>query len=297
MSEQGDQAPISGNGNGNGHAGGGHAVLLLHGLCGSAAEMGTIPKALEKRGFSVASLEIPGYSASAITLGVTPDWEDWCDSVDAEIARLKHTHRTVSLCGLSMGATLALAVAARRNDILSLAVLSPLLRYDGWAMSWYVPLLKIPFLLGFRNWSYKERAPFGLRNAEMRRRVARAIEKGGVTEVGAAAIPARQLYAANKLMRYVRSALSGIESNILIIHSVDDETSAPRNAEVILHEVSSEIRKAVWLGDCYHIITFDNEREIVTNETARFIAKAAQAHEDDIGHRRSGARAPLRDRR
>ena len=67
----------------------GHAVLLLHGLCGSAAEMGSIPRALERLGFVVSSLEIPGYSASAVTPGVTPDWEEWCDTVDTEIARLK----------------------------------------------------------------------------------------------------------------------------------------------------------------------------------------------------------------
>ncbi|MDD5298618.1 MAG: alpha/beta fold hydrolase [Rhodocyclaceae bacterium] len=274
-----------------------HAVILLHGLCGTPLEMGSIPKALERIGFSVVPLEIPGYSANLVTPRVSVRWEDWCDTVDAEVSRLKETHETVSLCGLSMGATLALATAIRRDDILGIVALSPVLRYDGWSISWYAFLAEIPYRLGFRNWSYKESEPFGLRNVEMRRRVAKTLEKSGVAEVGAAAIPARQLDAAKRMMGYVRRSLAEIHCDLAVIHAIDDESAAPRNAELILKEVSSEIRKAIWLGDCYHIITFDNEREIVTNETVRFINKSIKAYEDDASHRRTGKRAPLRDRR
>jgi carboxylesterase len=196
-----------------------------------------------------------------------------------------------------MGATLALATAVRRKDILAVVALSPILRYDGWSIRWYSPLLEIPYLLGFRNWSYKESEPYGLRNIEMRRRVAKALEKDGVAEVGAAAIPARQLDAAKKMMAFVRKSLSLVQCKLAVIHAIDDESAAPRNAELILKEVSSEVRKAIWLGDCYHIITFDNEREIVTNETVRFICRSTRTYDEDMSHRQSARRAPLRDRR
>jgi carboxylesterase len=274
-----------------------HAIVLLHGLCGTPVELGPIPKALTQLGYAVSSLEIPGYSASLVDPTVAPNWEEWCDAVDAEISRLRETYETVSVCGLSMGATLALATSIRRNDILVVVALSPILRYDGWAVPWYEPLLEIACHLGIKNWSYKEREPYGLRNVEMRRRVARALEKDGVSEVGAAAIPARQLHEAKQMMAFVRKSLKSVLSRILVIHAIDDETAAPRNAEIIHREVSSEVRKVVWLGDCYHIITFDNEREIVTNETVRFISKSTHAYEDDISHRRFGHRSALRDRR
>ena len=274
-----------------------HAVLLFHGLCGTPVELGSIPKALEQLGYTVSPLEIPGYSANLLNQAVPPNWEEWCDTVEAEVSRLKETHETVSICGLSMGATLALATAIRRNDVLVVVALSPILRYDGWAVPWYEPLLEVAYFLGFRNWNYKEREPFGLRNIGMRRRVAKALEQGGTAEVGAAAIPARQLHAGKKMMAFVRKSLARIQSRILIIHAIDDETAAPRNAEAILKGVESEVRKCVWLGDCYHIITFDNEREIVTNETARFISKSVHAYEDDLSHRRFGKRSALRDRR
>jgi len=274
-----------------------HAVLLLHGLCGTPAELGSIPKALEWVGYAVFSLEIPNYSAKLITPGVTPDWEEWCDAVNAEVLRLKEQYETVSVCGLSMGATLALATAIRRKDVLAIVALSPILRYDGWAIRWYEPLMAVPYWFGFRNWSYKEHQPFGLRNTEMRRRVAKALEKDGVAEIGAAAIPLRQLVAAKDMMTFVRRNLRRVRCRIEVIHAVDDETAAPRNAERILKEVGSEVRQVIWLGDCYHIITFDNEREIVTNETVRFINKSVHAYRDDMRHRRHAKRPALRDRR
>lgn len=274
-----------------------HAVILLHGLCGTPAELGAIPKALGQFGYTVSALEIPGYSASQIAPAVAPSWEKWSEAVDDEIGRLYQNHDTVSICGLSIGATLGLVACTQRTDVLSMVALSPMLRYDGWAIGWYTPLLRIAFWLGFRNWQYKERDPYGIRNVEMRRRVARALDKDGVAEVGAAAIPARYLNEANKMMAALRKSLDQVESDLLVVHAIDDETTAPRNSQQILKEVQSGTRKGVWLGDCYHIVTFDNEREIVTNEAARFIQKAILNHLHDHTYRRLAKRSSLRDRR
>jgi carboxylesterase len=274
-----------------------HAVILLHGLCGTPLELGGIPKALARFGYAVSPLEIAGYSALDDEPAVAPSWEKWWEAVDTEITRLHESHDTVSICGLSMGATLGLAACAQRNDVLALVALSPMLRYDGWAMSWSMPFLKIGYWLGYRDWAYREKAPYGIRNLEMRRRVARAVEKEEASEVGAASIPAGHLNQANKLMAAVRGSLDQVESDLLVVHAIDDETTAPRNSQQIIQEVKSGTRKAVWLGDCYHIVTFDNEREIVTNETVRFIQKAIHAHSHDHNYRRSAVRSNLRDRR
>ncbi|PUA18744.1 carboxylesterase [Glaciimonas sp. PCH181] len=274
-----------------------HAVILLHGLCGSALEMGSIPKALRKNGCAVIELVIPDYSAGHVDASITPNWEDWCAFVESEISRLKVNFKTVSICGLSMGATLALAVASRSNELIAIVALSPVLRYDGWSIPWYQHLMKLPFLLGYKNWSHKESDPFGIKNFDMRRRVANALKKDGVAAVGAAAIPARQLHAAQKMMGYVRNSLKQVKTNILVIHAIDDETASPKNPELILEHVSSEMRKIIWLGDCYHIITVDNEREIVTNETVHFLKKNIEMHINDMSYRDLQNKSPLKDRR
>ncbi len=274
-----------------------HAVILLHGLCGSQLEMGSIPKQLKKAGCTVIPLNIENYSAALTNPRVSPNWEDWCAVVESRVARLKEEFKTVSICGLSMGATLALAVAARSKELLSVVLLSPVLQYDGWSVPWYWKLLTVVYDLGLRNWSYKESEPYGIKNYEMRRRVASALEKDGVAAVGAASIPARHLRAALHMIDFVRRSLPLVRADTLIIHSIDDETASPRNAEVILQHINAEVRKVIWLGDCYHIITVDNEREIVTNETVMFIKRSIDIHGNELSRKYLAHSSPLKDRR
>ncbi|MBP0599525.1 alpha/beta fold hydrolase [Herbaspirillum sp. LeCh32-8] len=274
-----------------------HAVILLHGLCGSQLEMGSIPKQLKKAGCAVIPLTIDNYSASLTNPRVSPNWEDWCAAVESRVARLKEEFKTVSICGLSMGATLALAVAARSSELLSVVLLSPVLQYDGWSVPWYQKLLTVVYDMGFRNWSYKETEPYGIKNFDMRRRVANQLEKDGVAAVGAASIPARHLRAALRMISYVRESLPLVRADTLIIHSIDDETASPRNAEVIQQNIGSEVRKVIWLGDCYHIITVDNEREIVTNETVMFIKRSIEIHGNELSRKYLAHASPLKDRR
>lgn len=274
-----------------------HAVILLHGLCGSQLEMGSIPKQLKKAGCTVIPMVIDNYSASVTDPKVSPNWEEWCAAVESKVARLKEEFKTVSLCGLSMGATLALAVSMRSNELLSIILLSPVLSYDGWSVPWYQKMLTVVYDLGFHNWSYKESEPYGIKNYDMRRRVASALEKDGVAAVGAASIPARHLRTAMSMMSYVRNSLSLVRANTLIIHSIDDETASPKNAEIIQQNISSEVRKMIWLGDCYHIITVDNEREIVTNEVVLFIKRSIEIHGNELSRKYLAHSSPLKDRR
>jgi carboxylesterase len=274
-----------------------HAVILLHGLCGSALELGSIPKVLKKTNCTVVSMEIPNYSAALTDASTTPNWMDWCLIVENKILKLKEEFKTVSICGLSMGATLALAVAARSNQPLSIVLLSPVLKYDGWSVPWYHKFLRVSYWLGCRKWAYKERDPYGVKNFDMRRRIASALKKDGVAMVGAASIPAKHLWAALKLMCFVRRSLPLVRASTLIIHSIDDETASPKNAEMILHDITSEVRKIIWLGDCYHIITVDNEREIVTNETVQFLKRNIDIHGHDLSAKDLSHSSALKDRR
>jgi len=283
--------------------GAGHAVVLLHGLCGSALELGSIRKVLESNGCTVIVPEIPNYSAALIEPAATPDWTAWCEHVEAEIARLKERFESVSLCGLSMGATLALALAARaggatgKPDLAGLVLLSPVLHYDGWSVPWYHALLGLAYRLGIRNWNYRESEPYGIKNLAMRRRVVQALKKDGVAAVGAAELPAKHLWAAQGLMAYVRATLPRVTTDTLVIHSVDDETASPRGAELILTRIGAATRRVVWLGDCYHIITVDNEREIVVNETVRFLTRAGGSRGTDSAGPTTLQGLPLKDRR
>lgn len=271
-----------------------HSVLLLPGLCGTYRELGAIPKVLEDSGYHVCIADIPGYADDQGPI----HWTAWIEEVERLFAELKHTSDTVMVVGLSMGATLALKLAERRNDVDGIVLLSPVLRYDGWAIPWwYQPFLLITHPLGLRNWSYPERPPYGIANLELRRRVHKAVQAGTPSEVGSPTISARHLYQALQLMRDVRLWLQHVEAPTLIIHAVDDETAAPRGTEEILNRVHAEVRRVIWLGDSYHIITVDNEREVVVNETSRFVDECSRKAAVNTGFRERARVLRMKDRR
>ena len=250
----------------------GHAVVLLPGLCGSELEMGAIPRLLRQTGYTYAIPKIPGYSAHT---GLT-DYADWIETVVQCISDLELTHKSVSLVGLSMGATLALALAGRHNNILSLCLLSPVLFFDGWSVPWYHPFLSLAYRLGFRNWHYKESEPFGVKNKELRRHIKKAVIANTVSELGAAHLPAKHLYQSLQLVSATKKMIEDITTDVLIIHAIDDETASPKNPKFISSRINSELCRVIWLGNSYHMITVDNEREIVANEVSRFITRSIQ---------------------
>ena len=246
-------------------------TILLPGLNGGGLELGQLPTFLSSNGFQTLIPKINGY-----LYGSDPDsYEEWISQVHNAIDEVKGAFKTVNLAGISMGSTLALAVASQRTDISSIALLSPVLRYDGWSVPWYRFLLDIAYNLGFRNWEYSEREPFGIKNPDLRRRVKDRFKAHELSEVGAPLITARHLHEAKGLMSYVTKNLEAISSRLLIVQSVEDDTCTVWSAEKILSDAKSDLRRAIWLGNSYHIVTIDNEREIVLNEVLRFFTRAA----------------------
>ena len=245
----------------------GHAVVLLPGLCGSELEMGAIPRLLKQSNHTYTRPRIKGYSAHTGLTG----YQEWIDSVDQFVTDLSQTHDSISIAGLSMGATLALAVAEQNSKVHSLVILSPVFLFDGWSVPWYYPFLALLYKIGIRNWHFKEREPFGVKNVELRRHIQKAVMANSVSELGAAHLPAVHLYQSLELVKATKKELSSITADTLIIHAVDDETASPKNPEIIIDRISSETCRMIWLGNSYHMITVDNEREVVANEVNNFI--------------------------
>jgi carboxylesterase len=100
-----------------------------------------------------------------------------------------------------------------------------------------------------------------------------------VSELGAAHLPAKHLYQSLQLVADTKKNLEDITSDVLIIHAIDDETASPKNPDLIIRKISSETCRVVWLGNSYHMITVDNEREVVANEVIKFIGLSLQKTE------------------
>jgi carboxylesterase len=245
-----------------------HAVLLLHGLNSAPIEMRYVARVLHKAGFTTVCPALKGYTmGSACTTR-----EQWITDLVAQYDALVKTHESVSVVGLSIGASLCLALAQARPQVNCVVAQSTTLDYDGWSIPWYNFLLEPCYVLGLaRGYSYAEESPFGLKNEALRQRVAQAMQANQHSMVGAASIPIDFLFHAHQLGRAVRKNLHRIVADTLVIHAIDDETASPRNAHWVYDGISSVHKRKIFLGDSYHIICMDNERELVASETARFI--------------------------
>lgn len=264
---------------------GDHAVLLLHGLSSSPLEMRFLARALHREGFTAVAPVLSGYSAGSSEQRM----ETWVAAAAREFDALSKRYARVSVCGLSIGAALALALVAERPKAQSVVLLSITLDYDGWAIPWY------RFLLGWayftplrRRWRYHEQAPFGLRNEALRAKVARAMLKGDLSEVGPATISLPALHEASRLASDVRRSVAGVSADCLIVHAIDDETSSPINARFVSARLAATFVRTIYLDDSYHMITSDNEREIVAREVVMFLRESEAA--SDAG---DGATAPV----
>jgi carboxylesterase len=252
-------------------SGGEHAVLLLHGLAGSNMEIAWLAQSLHRGGLSVQAPVLPGYTFGA----PSGTWVEWRDAARRRYRELRARHASVSVAGISMGATLALALAEAEPEVPALALLSTTLFYDGWAMPWYRFMLGLAAAIPFSHrYSYRECEPFGIKNQDLRARVRGALAGGHVSEVGGESISLGHLREARLLAGEVRAHLGAVRADALLVHSIDDETASPKNAEAVLRGIASGRREIIYLGDCYHMITVDNERETVFYEVERFIKQS-----------------------
>ena len=254
-------------------AGGEHAVLLIHGLQGVPTEMLMPAKRLHKAGYSV---RIPHFKGYGYTEGDTPhsvtSWREWRNDVRAELSDMKHQYKTVSVGGLCIGAVLALSVAEETgNDISALALLATTLFYDGWSIPWYRFMLPFGYYTPFRYiYAYKEREPFGLKNPQLRRWVAREMSHKTSSIAGASNLTLPAIHEAELLIKSVKRNLHKVTAPALIIHAVEDDVSTPRSADFVVNHIGSDKVHKILLHDSYHMITMDNERELVADETIRF---------------------------
>ena len=246
-----------------------NAVLLLHGLAGSSLEVARLAQVLQQSDFAVLAPDIPGFAYATPECG----WQSWADTARAHLRDLKSRYRTVSVVGVSMGATLAMEIATH-EDVTSLVLLSVALGYDGWAAPWYRSLLPIARYIPFhQRYRYVETEPYGVKNPALRAMVKKMLNDRAQSVVGGESISLNQLLEGDALIRHVRGRVNLISDPVMIMHPIEDESVHPRHAQHVFDHVSSEDKEIIFLGNCYHMITVDNERDTVYYETEMFIKR------------------------
>ena len=92
-----------------------NGVLLIHGLGGTPTELKLVAKGLARNGFKVYCCQLAGHCGTPEDLTATT-WEDWYASVETAFDKLRAECDTMVVGGLSMGAVLALHLAAQPSS-------------------------------------------------------------------------------------------------------------------------------------------------------------------------------------
>ncbi len=260
--------------------GGRSGVLLIHGLTGTPAEMRLLGKGLNHAGFTVYGMQLAGHCGNTEDLLAT-GWRDWYASVQRALDELLAKVDQVFVGGLSMGALLALKLAADRpDDIAGVGVYGATFRYDGWTIP---RLARLSFMLPWlkrvgigRGRSFMEQPPYGIRDERLRTQISAAMLGGDSAAAGLPGNPWYSLAELHELAAQVRRQLPQVTAPCLVAHASEDDVASVRNARLVLRHVAGPT-ELLLLEDSYHMITIDKERRTLIRHQAAFFARLAES--------------------
>lgn len=254
--------------------------FLIHGLTGTAKEMGSIAQRLNKQGFSVASPLMRNHNKSISVLKRTP-WKEFYNSIRDEFVRYSNEYENIFVAGLSFGALIGILLAHEFPEkVKALNCFSPTLFYDGWGNPKSRVFLPIVYRTPLKYWFYfKEEYPYGLKNERLRSKVesfykeAKLFDYSKVHLYGFPVIPVSCMYQNYLLAKKVISVLKAVRTPIQLLQARDDDVTSPKNSYYIYENIGSKDKNILFLENSYHIITADQERDKVAEQTVLFFEK------------------------
>lgn len=226
--------------------------LLVHGISGSPQQMQLMGESLASRGISALGVRLKGHGTRVEDMhGCT--YEDWVQSAEEGLFRLKEDCMTVFSAGLSMGGVIALRLARLHPETVSgvITICSP---YMLRALKFkFVPLLK----------SIVKSFPTG----------ATSINDPHATEVNYDYHSVPAVHQLMRLTAVVRSDLSHINQPVLIFGGSQDWVVDSRDPQLYYENLASQEKELVWLENSQHVATLDLDKEALFEQSAEFMLK------------------------
>ena len=224
-------------------------VLLVHGFTGSPDSMRPVGDFLADKGLGCFGVRLPGHGTTWEDLG-TRTSSEWVDAVEVAYQKMKTEHDEVFVVGLSFGVALSLDLAARHQDIAGLVSIAGFL------------LTKDP---------RRVLAPMISKVLKSVPAVGNDICDPNGKEICYDKVPTTAAYSMLRFVKTVRTELPEVKCPVLVMHSHNDHTAHPDNAQLIHDRVSSTDKQLVWLDKSYHVLTLDHDRHEVNERTYEFI--------------------------
>jgi carboxylesterase len=228
-------------------------VLVIHGFGGSPRAVQELALRLADEGYSVVLPLLTGH-------GLTPEametsrWTDWTTDVERAYEWLEERTDAVFLCGLSMGGTLALWLAARHPEVAGFVSINTIIRHP---LEWLMHLLG---RVGLPKWM---------------KAIGNDAKADAVDERAYLRLPTRAFRQLALLLSEVRLVLPLVTCPLLLFSSLVDHVVPSANQRELYETIASTDKTFIELHDSYHLATMDNDKELVFARTLEFLAAHA----------------------
>ncbi|MFE6757317.1 alpha/beta hydrolase [Streptomyces sp. NPDC057684] len=236
------------------HEGGEVGVLLCHGFTGSPQSLRPWAEYLAERGLTVSLPLLPGHGTRWEDMQVT-GWQDWYAEVDRALRELLDRCSQVFVFGLSMGAALALRLAAKHGDeVAGLVLVNPGNKVHGLAA---------------------HALPVARHLVRSTKGIASDIAKEGSSEIGYDRVPLHAAHSLRNFFRIVDRELPQVTQPLVILHSTQDHVVPPVDSARVLSRISSTDVEEILLEQSYHVATLDHDADRIFDESYAFIGRLA----------------------
>ncbi len=239
-----------------------HGVLLLHGFGDTPQTLRLLAGELHAAGYDVVGPLLPGHGRNVESF-MRSRRSDWLACARVELARMRATHESVAIAGLSMGGAIAAILASETPDTPALVLMAPYLDMT--------PKVKIAaatqWIWSSAAGARQSRSPNSILDPNER---AKSLGYGGVYS-------GRLLYELWRLGVQARHKLGQVKSPTLLIQSRTDPRVASTVAESAFAAIGAEEKKLVWVEGAGHVITVDYGREKVFEEVKTWITSHTPA--------------------
>jgi carboxylesterase len=233
------------------------AVMLLHGIAGSPAQLREMAGKLADAGYHIYGVVLPGHGTDPEELyGIT--WQKWYAHVLAEYQRIREKHGSVSIVGFSLGAALGMRLAMEHqvDKLVCMSIPSDKLFHD------FLPahhLLKVASVFSSTARTFPKRLPDS---------------PDGPEYMIYRKIPLDALHTLVDLAHDNISRLSEVRTPTLVIHSAKDVASKPRGAQDLYNRLGTQQKRIVWLTKAPHGVMHGSEddKAILHSEIVSFLS-------------------------
>ena len=219
-------------------------ILLLHGLRATTAEVRLLANAIRPQGYTIHAPLLSGHGLTPEKLSTTA-YKEWLNDADEAYKVLSKRCHTVYVAGESMGALLALYLAAIHQEISAVVCYSPAI------------IVKKIWLSIFAQYIMKELPQSYFRDA--------------LPWKGYAANPTKAIVQLYKLQRYIRARLPAIKSPVCVFIGKQDRRISLNSGRYILDRVNANDTEIHYYQNSPHCMILADDLPDIAHKTVQFL--------------------------